>query len=72
MLANLGWAATAWVLGTYALMARTGRARPFHLANALGCIPLIALNVTAGVWPAVVLNVTFGMLGWLALIKNGD
>lgn len=67
MLGSLGWAATAWVLVTYAVMARTGRERPFHWANALGCVPLIALNVLAGVWPAVVLNVTFGLLGWAAL-----
>ena len=72
MLGNaLGWVAVSWVLGTYALMARTGRARPFHWANALGCFPLIVLNASAGLWFAVVLNGTFGVLGWLAL-KNGD
>lgn len=72
MLGSLvGWAAVAWVLGTYAIMARTGRDRPFHWANALGCFPLIILNAGAGLWFAVVLNATFGVLGWVAL-KNGD
>lgn len=64
----LAYIADAWILGTYALMSWRGRfTRWFHLANAIGCAPIIAIEVAVGAWPALVLTASFGALGWFGL-----
>lgn len=66
----LGYFADAWILTTYALLTLRGKSRAFHLANALGCIPLLYAEVTAGLWQVVVITGTFGLLGWIGLWKE--
>lgn len=66
----LAYAADAWILISYALLSRTGRTRPLHLANAVGCVPLLAGEISAGLWQVVVITGTFGALGWLGLWKE--
>jgi len=70
VLAALGYLADVWILGTYALLARYGRTRPFHWANAIGCIPLLAAEGLAGLWQVMVLTGTFGVIGWLGVWKT--
>lgn len=70
MLTALGYVVDAWILGTYWLLARTGRARPFHLANALGCLPVIALELHEGAGVPLVLTAAFGALGWAGLVSR--
>ena len=67
-----GYIADAAILGAYFWTARTGRIRPFHLANALGCFPLIALEVYAGIWPVLVITATFGAIGWFGLWRGSE
>ena len=71
ILGSLGYIADVWILGTYALLSRTGKARPFHWANAVGCFPLLLAEYYAGLWQVMVLTGTFGALGWLGLWNNG-
>lgn len=67
MLDALGYASGVWILTTYAVLSRTGRARPFHLANALGCVPVLITEAIGGVGPAMLLTGAFGALGWFGL-----
>lgn len=70
MITVLAYIADAWVLGTYALMSyRRDKARWFHLANGVGCIPVMATEVAVGAWPPLVLTASFGALGWFGLRK---
>ena len=69
-LAIVGWAGTLWVLAAYAYSARTGRARAFHWANALGCLLCGAANFAVGAWPALALNLAFGAIGAAALLDD--
>lgn len=68
----LGYIADAWILGTYALLARTGRERPFHWANAIGCAPIIVLEVQAGAYVPLVLTSVFGAIGWFGVLRNKE
>lgn len=71
MLSVLGYASTAWILLTYGVLARTGKhARDFHLANAIGCLPVIVVEVRLGAYVPLVLTAAFGALGWLGLFKG--
>ena len=71
VLALVTYAADAIIIGTYGLTLR-GRVRPFHWANALGCIPLIAVEVTTGAWPVLPLTAVFGVIGWIGVIKTKE
>lgn len=66
----VAYASDAWVLITYAVLARSGRARPFHWANALGAAPLLVVEVTTHAWPVLPLTVTFCTLGWVGVRKT--
>lgn len=70
MIAALGYVADVAILGTYALLARTGKARPFHWANALGVFPVAAVEVVAHAWPVMPLTLTFGVLGWVGVLRG--
>ena len=64
------WLATAAILLSYARTTQDpAKANAFHAANVFGCIPLIILNVQAAVWPAVVVNLGFGIPAAYALLK---
>ncbi len=69
-LSVLAYGADAAVLATYWHLARTGSARPFHWANAIGFVPLAATEIVAHVYPPLVLTVAFGALGILGLIRT--
>lgn len=69
-LTALAYLADVAVLGTYAMVARGGSVRPFHWANALGCFPIIGVEIVAGAWPPLVLTATFGALGWVGVVKR--
>lgn len=65
MLSDIAWVATGVILFTYAKTVRSHKWTPrFHIANAVGCIPLTILNAEAGVWQAVVVNLGFGIPAW--------
>lgn len=70
MLSVLGYASTAWILLTYGVLARTGKVRAFHLANAVGCVPIGIGEVLLGAYVPLVLTASFGALGWLGLFKG--
>lgn len=67
MITALGYLADACVLATYFFLARTGRPRAFHWANAIGCVPIIIGEVALGAYVPLVLTVTFGVLGWFGV-----
>lgn len=71
MVSALSWAATLGILGTYAFLGRTGRARPFHVANAVGACILAPVNLAAGVPAQAVLSAVFGVIGFKALVSRG-
>lgn len=64
MLTVIAWAATGAILATYLAVA-AGRwpVRVFHQANALGAVPVCAVQARAGVWPGFVLTFAFGTIG---------
>lgn len=66
----VGYCADLWIVATYLLLARTGRERPFHWANAVGCVPIIATEVAVGAWVPLVLTVAFGAFGWIGVLRK--
>lgn len=70
ILGLLGYAADVAILGTYAWLTHRGSARPFHWANALGCVPLLVAEVGARLWQVVVITGTFGALGAVGAWKE--
>lgn len=66
----LAYASDVWVLSTYAWLARGGRAKPFHLANAIGCIPVIAVEISTHAWPVLPLTAVFGAAGAYGYLKE--
>lgn len=68
MLTVLAYLADASILITYFRMAgRPERAHQFDWANAVGCFPIIAVEVLAAAWPPLILTAAFGAIGWLGL-----
>lgn len=65
-----GYLADAWILSSYAVLARSGRPSAFHMANAIGCIPLIAIEITQHAYPVLPLTGTFGVLGMYGAWKE--
>jgi len=70
MIAVVAYAADAAILGTYAFMAVRGRPTPFHWANALGAVPLIAVEISAHAWPVVPVTASFGLIGWYGVLTT--
>lgn len=70
MLSWLAWASTVAVLSTYAYLARTGRPLAFHWANALGCWPVMFIEINTGAWQPLALTATFGALGFVGIVKE--
>lgn len=70
MIALLGYVADVLILGTYALLSQTGKVRPLHWANALGCFPLLYLEINARLWPVVIITGMFGVLGWFGVWRT--
>lgn len=70
MVTLVGYLADAWILGAYAMLARKGRAAPFHWANALGCLPIIATELAVDAYVPMVLTATFGVIGWLGILHR--
>ena len=67
---SAAWAGTVMVLSTYALSALTGNALPFHWANALGGIPLIAVQIRGRVFQPMVVTAAFTIIGWVGIISH--
>ena len=68
-----GYAADAAILGTYALIARRpGLVRWFHWANAIGAVPVCAVELasTPVPWAAFVLTASFGAIGWIGVLHR--
>lgn len=66
----VAWVATAAVLASYFAWTVLGKpARWFHAANALGGLPLLALNVSLGAWQIVPITATFTVVGWVGLLE---
>lgn len=71
LLAILCYMADVAILSTYFLTARNPKnVRWFNWANAIGCIPLILLEVGVGLWQPVILTGFFGIIGWYGLIYD--
>lgn len=67
----VAYAADAAILGTYAVMASGRRSPfPFHCANAIGAPPIVATEIAARAWPALVLTVAFGCIGWVGMLTH--
>lgn len=70
MISTLGYIADAWILAMYAILARGGAERPFHWANAIGCLPIIIGELILGAYVPMVLTVAFGAIGWYGLYSS--
>lgn len=70
MISTLGYIADAWILATYAILARGGAERPFHWANAIGCVPIIIGELILGAYVPMVLTIAFGAIGWYGLYST--
>lgn len=66
----LGYIATVWILTTYAVLVRCSNPRPFHWANAVGCVPLIVGEIAVGAGPPLVLTTAFGVVGWVGVLRG--
>lgn len=65
----LSYVADAFILGTYLLIAVAGwSVWWFHLANALGCVPLLVIEYRQRAYPVMPLTASFGVIGWLGLL----
>jgi hypothetical protein len=69
-LSALAYTADAVILGTYFVMARWNRPRAFHWANALGCFPLLVVEIRAALYEPLVLTAAFGAIGWLGVWRT--
>lgn len=69
-LSVLAYCADAAVLATYWHLARTGSARPFHWANAIGFVPLAVVEIVGHIYPPLILTVAFGVIGIAGLIQT--
>lgn len=58
------WLATAAVLVTYFRMQRGHGSLWFDWANAIGSIPLAAMDIIVGAIPAAVVSICFGVIAW--------
>lgn len=70
MLTAFAYIADVWILATYAATVRGGHVRPFHWANAIGSIPILAVETIGRVWPAFILTFTFGLIGWIGVLRK--
>lgn len=67
----LGWAASLSVITTYFTWTVFGKpARWFHAANALGGLPLLAINILVGAWQIIPITLTFTAVGWIGLLER--
>lgn len=63
--------ADVFILGTYALTAVAGwPAWWFHLANAVGCVPLLIVEYRQGAWAVMPVTGAFGLVGWAGLVTS--
>lgn len=72
MIFILAYIADVAIVAAYLYFARTGRARPFHWANALGCLPVIATEIVAHAFPPLILTAFFGLGGWYGIVKRRE
>lgn len=68
----LAYVSDAWVLATYALMAAGRRSLWFHMANALGAVPIAAVEIAARTWPPLILTVAFGLIGAVGMVLYNE
>lgn len=68
--AALGWVGTIGVLSAYWWSSRTGRMRPFHVANVIGSTLLVISNIPVRAWPALTLSAAFGAIGAYGLFTE--
>jgi hypothetical protein len=55
--------ASVWVVGAYAYSVKTGKSLPMHMANAIGCWPIIVSEALVGSWAALIVTASFGVVG---------
>ena len=68
MIETAALAATVWIIYAYARSVRTDRL-PFHRANAVGAIPIMAAAAMAGSWATIPLTMAFGSIGLFGWLK---
>ena len=66
----LAWVADVAILGSYYLFVSRGWERPFHWANALGCIPLLVVELQSGATQVVPVTAAFGLIGWYGILSR--
>jgi hypothetical protein len=69
MITLLAYMADIAILGTYWLMVRGKSVKWFHLANAIGCIPLIVTEVISGAYAVIVITAAFGIIGAIGFVN---
>ena len=70
-LSALAYLADAVLISAYWWLVRGHSERPYHWANALGAVPLLAVEITARAWPLVPITGMFGVVGWIGVL-SGD
>jgi hypothetical protein len=66
----LGYLADAAIIGAYFAAVHTAsKVQWFHWANAIGAVPLVAVESLTGAWAVLPLTVAFGVLGWIGALR---
>lgn len=69
MIFLLAYLADVAICFTYLRLARTERARPFHWANAVGCVPIIVTELLLHAYAPLILTAFFGAVGIVGLTR---
>lgn len=70
MIFLLAYLADVAICITYFALARSGKARPFHWANAIGCVPIIVTELVLHAYAPLILTAFFGAVGIVGLTRD--
>ena len=66
----VGYLADAWIVGTYLLVQRGHPLSWMNYANAIGCIPIIAVELLTHAYPPLVITAAFGIAGLYGIVRS--
>jgi len=67
----LGWAGAVMTISAYALVTRglwSASSRRYQLANVAGALMMCTVAASSGVWPSVVANIAWALIGAHAVV----
>jgi len=58
------------VVGTYFIGTYTERPLVFHWGNVVGAVMIVPINIVLGLWFAVFMTGTFGLIGLTGVVRD--